>query len=224
MRYILFILILQIFNAGGGINKVATINKYKATASKAYANENYKDAVKKYKYLYDTLGVREDGVILNLGHALYKSKETEKAEKFYGMLVESRNNKIKSQAYQQIGKIQFEKKNYEQSLQEYKNALMADPSNEAARYDYELLKKYLAKNKNKQNNNKDQLEPSEFAKKIKKQSDQFVQNNQFMQAYYTMERGKEMDSTVNAYNDYIKRLLDVNEVEYKNTQKNNVEN
>jgi len=216
LRYL--VLILVWLQADDGINRIASINKHKKAAVEAYNKQDFEQSIKHYAYLVDSLDVREDEVILNFGHALFMNADTARAEEMYSVLVQSDDRSIRTSAYQQLGKIKFDQKSYEQSLNFYKNALRSDPANENARYNYELLKKYLAQQKQQQQQNQQNqdIEPSEFAKMIKKQADQLVKNNKFIEAYYTMERGLEQDSTVSAYSQYIQRLTDVSEVEFKN--------
>jgi hypothetical protein len=101
----------------------------------------------------------------------------------------------------------------EQALNLFKQAIKADPSNEEARYNYEMLKKKLdkkkkeeeQKNKDKNDKNKKQ-EPSEFAKKLKAQADKLVAQRQYKPAYDLMMEGLKKDETVSSYQKFIDRI------------------
>lgn len=211
MKYLFLILV---FIQLDGITKIAQINQYKKEANQAYMASNYKKASEKYRYLFDSLEVKEDPVILNLAHSYYQLNDTTNAMNFYTLLTESKNSHYKSVAYQQLGVIEFNQKNYNLSLRHLKNALKADPENADARYNYELLKKMMRKDPGMQDQKKDdELKPSEYAKKLKEQADLLVRNNRFADAYSLMMDGLQVDKTVGAYNEFIGKLKDVVEVE-----------
>ena len=48
------------------IGKIGKINAAKAAARKAYQSGDYEKSAKEYQYLVDSLGVREDEVLMNL--------------------------------------------------------------------------------------------------------------------------------------------------------------
>ncbi len=211
----LFAFILLFLSDGDGISSIAEVNRYKEEAAKAYLSSDYQTSAKKYRYLVDTLEVKEDPVILNLAHSYYHLNDTSNAMRYYGSLVESKNKKIKSAAYQQLGVIEYKSKNYQLALGHLKNALKANPENENARYNYELLKRLMQENPemNQDQNKQDDIEPSEYAKKLKEMADQYVHNNQFVEAYYIMQEGLQKDPTVKAYQEYIQKLGEVAEIE-----------
>jgi len=209
-----YLFLILVFIQLDGITKIARINQYKKEANQAYMASNYKKASEKYRYLFDSLEVKEDPVILNLAHSYYQLNDTTNAMNFYTLLTESKNSHYKSVAYQQLGVIEFNQKNYNLSLRHLKNALKADPENADARYNYELLKKMMRKDPGMQDQKKDdELKPSEYAKKLKEQADLLVRNNRFADAYSLMMDGLQVDKTVGAYNEFIGKLKDVVEVE-----------
>ncbi len=217
MKILSFILFLFISD-GDGITKIAEVNRYKKEAAKAYLDSDYQTSADKYKYLVDSLEIKEDPVILNLANSYYHLDDTTSAMKYYGSLIESKSPDIKSKAYQQLGVIEFKTNNYNLALSHLKNSLKANPENENARYNYELLKRMMQQNPdmNKDQNKQDDIEPSEYAKKLKEMADQMVHNNQFVEAYYLMNEGLQKDETVKAYQEFIQKLSDVAEIEFNN--------
>lgn len=122
---------------------IAKINALKKEAEKAYLEGDYQMALEKYTTLYDSLGVSEDEIKLNLAHSYYNLDDTANAKTNYNTLSASANNKLKSIAYQQLGVISKDAGKLDVSLQQLKSAIKADPTNRAARYDYEVVKKLL---------------------------------------------------------------------------------
>ena len=128
----------------GGLNDIAKINRLKVQAEEAYAQGDYQSAVKHYTTLVDSLQINDELVQLNLAHALIKAGDTTSAQRNYTNLANSSDRSLKSVAYQQLGIINSHQKKYKEALSTFKESLKADPSNEDARYDYELVKKLLA--------------------------------------------------------------------------------
>jgi Ca-activated chloride channel family protein len=139
--------------------KIRKINSAKEEARQAFVAGNYKGAIEKYKYLIDSLDVNEDEVYLNLAHAYYQEKDTANATTTYQSLTGSTKKEIASKAHQQLGIIAHQQGKLEQALSDFKQAVKANPANEQARYDYEMLKKKLddrKKQDQKDQQNKDQ--------------------------------------------------------------------
>jgi len=151
---IVFILLISILSTDPKL--VSKVNTLKKEAEAAYLNKNYQEAIRKYSYLKDSLGVADPAIQLNLAHAYYQSGDTAYAKTQYKQLINTPSNKIKSIALQQLGVMSKDAGKLEEALQQLKAALKADPSNEGARYDYEVVKKLLEKQKQQQDQNQDQ--------------------------------------------------------------------
>lgn len=190
------------------INKIARINKMKRIAEQAYANGEFEKAISSLRTLTDSLGVNEDQVLLNLGNAYFQQQDTSNATQFYSKVLSSENDKLRSQAYQQMGVINKQKNKLQEALTDFKASLKSDPLNEDARYNYELLKKILDDQEEQQNQD-DSIEPSEYAKKLKAQADKLVKQNLFEQALNIMQMGLQEDKTVAAFNEFITKLGEV---------------
>jgi len=193
--------------------KISRINSLKSEAKKAFQSGDYKGAAEKYTYLADSLGIKEDEVLLNLAHAYYLQKDTANAFTKYQPLAQSIKGEIASKANNQMGLITNLRGKSEEALSYFKQAIKGDPSNEDARYNYEMLKKKLdAKKKEDEKNNKDKKdekknqEPSEFAKKLKAQADKLVAEKKYRQAFNLMMDGLKKDQTVSTYQEYIDRI------------------
>lgn len=135
--------------------KITKINNMKADAKKAFQAGDYQGAARKYQYLVDSLGIKEDEVLLNLAHAYFLQKDTANAFTRYQSLTQSAQKNISSKANNQLGLMTNQRGKAEEALGYFKQAIRADPSNNDARYNYEMLKKKLeASKKDDQKNNK----------------------------------------------------------------------
>lgn len=165
---------------------VRKINATKSAAEDAFRDGDYKTAIIHYQYLIDSLGVKEDEVTLNLANAYYLSKDTANAFNTYQMVTESPRREIKSKAHQQLGIMANQQGRPEEALNFFKQAIKAEPSNDDARYNYEMVKKKLEEKKKeeeeKQQQNKDQEKQDQQNKdqenKDQEQKDQQEQQDQ----------------------------------------------
>jgi Ca-activated chloride channel family protein len=146
--------------------KISTINRIKSAAMQAYASGNYAQAAQLYQYLIDSLGVIEEEVLINAGHSYFQISDYEKAKQAYAVASVFGNKNLQSVAHQQLGVIANREGKFQDALQHFREALKANPSNEEARYNYELLKKKL----------KDQNSPQQQNQQQQQQNDQ--QQNQ----------------------------------------------
>jgi Ca-activated chloride channel family protein len=197
--------------------KISKINSVKSEAKNAFQAGDYATAVSKYKYLIDSMGVAEDEVTLNLAHAYYLQKDTANAFPTYQSLTQSSSSKISSKAFNQVALMLNQRGKPEQALQHFKIALKADPTNEEARHNYEMLKKKLDQKKKqdeqKKNDQDKNQEPSEFAKRLKAQADKLVAEKRYSDAFNLMMNGMKQDKTVSSYQKYIDRIKDVVEID-----------
>ncbi len=159
------------------LDKISKINSLKSEAKKAYLGGDYKTAVDKYRYLVDSLGVKEDEVLLNLANSYFELKDTSNLVSAYQPLTQSSNSKIKSIANQQLGVAANRKEKYEEALNHFKQALKADPTNEDARFNYEIVKKKIEEQKKQeQQQNKDQKKEDEKKEDQKKEEKKDQEN------------------------------------------------
>lgn len=158
---------------------ISKINGLKADAKKAYLKNDFKTAITKYRYLVDSMNVREDEILLNLASAYYNLKDTTNALRQYQSLTASSKNQLRSKAQQQLGLIADQQGKQEEALSYFKEAIKSDLTNDDARYNYELLKKKIEekkkedqKKKDDQNKDKDQDKKDQDKKEDEKKEDQ----------------------------------------------------
>lgn len=179
MSLILTILIL-ISGNNNYTDNIHEFNKVKREAEFAYNDENYHLAAEKYSYLIDSLNYQNDAAKLNLAHSLYQMDEIDKAKTIYSDISNSKDKEIRSIANQQLGVFESRGKNLQKSLDYFKKALIANPSNEDARYNYELVKKKLEEEQNQENQDQDKKQDQDQNQdqKDQKNQDQKDQKNQ----------------------------------------------
>lgn len=154
MKVLLFtILTLTVFTDPG---KIGQINTLKSEARKAFNAGDFQTAASKYRMLKDSLAVSEDEINLNLAHAYYQLRDSAQAISTYQEAAASSNNTIRSKANQQLGLINNQQGKFEEALNNFKQAIKADPNNMDARYNYEMLKKKLEKKKQEEQKKQDQ--------------------------------------------------------------------
>ncbi len=152
-------------------DKIGKINSLKSEAKKAYASGDFKMAIQKYRYLVDSLQVKEEEVLLNLANAYFHERDTANVQNTYLPLTESKNTKLNSIANQQLGVVANRQGKLEEALNYFKQALKVAPDNEDARFNYEMVKKKIADKKKEDQKNKDNKDDKKDQKKDQKGKD-----------------------------------------------------
>lgn len=151
---------------------IRRINNAKNEAKKAYLAGDYTKAIEKYRYLIDSIGIDEDEVRMNLANAYFQLNDTTQAYSSYLPLTQSKNQRLQSVAYQQMGVLNNRQGKTEEALANFKQALKANPGNEDARFNYEILKKKLEEKKNQDQQNQKDKQQEDQKKDQKDQQDQ----------------------------------------------------
>lgn len=177
MKFVIVIL-LFILTPGNDLDKIAKANKLKKEAKVAYQSGDFSLAIEKYRYLLDSMKIDDDKVRLNMANAYYQLNDTTEALNNYGVLTTSDNKLVQSTAHQQLGVMQHTQEKYKESLSSFKQALKADPTNEDARYNYELLKKIVKEQEEQQKDQQQQNKENQDQKDKEKQQKQDQQNQE----------------------------------------------
>ncbi|WP_298996985.1 tetratricopeptide repeat protein [uncultured Tenacibaculum sp.] len=190
--------------------------------NKLYNKEKYSDAAIAYR---KALGKNSkyEKASYNFGNTLYQEKKYKEAIEQFEVTTKTSKNKIEqAEAYHNIGNAMMEEKQYEQAVEAYKNALRRNPNDDETRYNLAVAQKEAKKQEqNKQNNNDNKnknnpddkdIKPSEYAKSMKQKADNALNNNDFSKALSLMKEALSKDQTTKHYQDYIKRLEDINQI------------
>lgn len=152
---------------------------------KNFDEKNYEKAETEFRN--NALEYPQEGKLhYNLGNALYKNQEFEKAEDEYKLALQDKDFKQQSKIYQNLGNLNFKQKKYQDAIKNYRNALIKNPENEDARFNYELASKFLQrqqkqKQQSKQNKEKDKKN-KEKQKQDNKQQDKQKEKQQQQQS------------------------------------------
>ncbi|MGC3946657.1 MAG: tetratricopeptide repeat protein [Chryseolinea sp.] len=155
---------------------IGKINSLKREAREAYVAGDYKTAISKYRILVDSLHATEDEIMLNLANAYYNANDTAQALSGYQSVMGSPKADIRSKAQQQLGVMNHRAGKLEEALNNFKQAIKADPNNRDARYNYEMLKKKLEEQKKKQEQEQNRDKQNKENQKDDQQKDQQKQD------------------------------------------------
>lgn len=218
MKWFLAATFLLMIQSGiGDFNRIARKNDLKEEAKEAYLQEDFEQAASLYKTLIDSYNVEDEGVYLNYANSLFQIGKAKEADPTYRELAANAQNKsIRAAAYQQLGIEATKNQNLADAATYFKQALKSNPQNDAARYNYELARKKLAqKNKEEEQEQKEdeKIEPSEWAKELKKEAERLVNQYRYQDAYNLMQEGLQQDPTVAAFNSFTERIGTIIKIE-----------
>lgn len=189
--------------------------------NKLYNKQKYSDAAIAYR---KALGKdsKYEKASYNFGNTLYQDKKYKEAVEQFEVTTKTSKDKIaQAEAYHNIGNAMMEQKQYQQAVDAYKNALRRNPNDDETRYNLAVAQKEVKKEQQNQKDNKDKngnspddkdIKPSEYAKSMKQKADDALINNNFSKALSLMKEALSKDQTTKHYQDYIKRLEDINKI------------
>lgn len=197
--------------------RIAEENQAIEQAERAFKSAEFDNSVRAHLVLLNDFDIRTPQVNFNLGLSYQLNGQEAEAQRTYTEIVNSPAYKIASYSSNQNGVIYGREDKYQEALQSFRLALIRNPENDVARYNYEMLARWLDKNKDQQEEDKkpedDQLQPSNYAKRMKAEADRMVDQFNFTEALNIMNRAMEIDETVSYYQEFIGNLTDVNEIE-----------
>ncbi len=148
-------LILIILMIPSSLTKVSDRNKAIKTAAKDYASTEYEASVASHLKLISDFELNTPNVNYNLALSYHYNGQLEEAQRTYAGLLNTPDKNLASFAYNQSGVILGEEKKYEEALESFKMALIKNHLNESARYNYELLSRWLEENPDQQDQNQE---------------------------------------------------------------------
>lgn len=173
----------------------------------AAADSLYREAL---STLDDSTGTVYSGLQNNLGLALQRQSKYAPAQEAFEEAIRS--------AASDAGRVRslFNGANAaaalgerKQALDYYRRVLLLDPTHEAARFNYEYLRRNTGGPSGGQSAN---VDPSPYAKKLKQKAEALVAETRYAAAAALMKDGLQRDSTVAAYQDFITRIEEVAQI------------
>lgn len=137
----LFILVWLWWEMPHSLNQISRNNEARQEAEAAYEAGDYVRAMHLYANLSRITTTIDPGVRLNLGYTYFQLKRYGKARSQYETLLRSDRPDLRTIAATQLGVIACFQQDSASALKLFELALLENPDNEAARYDFELIKK-----------------------------------------------------------------------------------
>lgn len=119
-------------------------------AAKSYAVADFEKSVADHLRLSSEFDISSPNASFNLALSYHYNGQVEEAQRTYQSLQSSADKLIASFSANQNGIILAQQNKYQEALSAFKFALIKDPYNEEARYNYELLSRWLQEDPERQ--------------------------------------------------------------------------
>lgn len=186
--------------------------------NEAYNEGNYAVADSLYRLAIED-EPKNARLYFNLGNALAKQGKVEEAIEAYMNSAEYAETELEK-AYVQynIGSLLAEQEEWKPAAHHFRNSLQFNDKDEDAKHNFELAslkakEKEEEEQQDQQNQNKPPEEPTEYAKAMKKRAEQLVTEQRYKDAFNLMQEALKLDETVQNYNDFIKRIDNVKNID-----------
>jgi Ca-activated chloride channel family protein len=196
---------------------------YVKNGNELYQQQKYKEAEAAYRKALVKKNQNIEGNF-NLGDALYKQKQFDKAGEQFAKIAGSNKNKaVAAGAYHNLGNTLMQGKKLEESIEAYKKSLLNNPKDEQTRYNLayaqEKLKKQQQQNKNNQNkNNKDKNKDKQNKDKDKDKQNQDKKNQDKQKQDQDKQKQQQQQQPDKLSKDDAQRMLDALNNDEKQTQ------
>ncbi len=185
-----------------------------------YADDRFDEAVIAYQRGLDEFDELEPGSVPsdlynNQGAAYYRGENPEASQNAFInsiAMAEGRDQQIRG-SYN-AGNAAFANDAKSVSADFFRQALLLDPQNADAKFNYEFVKRQLKREQqNQQGENEPPPKPSDYAKQLKARADALVAEQRYRDAHEIMTDGLKTDPTVKAYQTFIDRTASVADIE-----------
>ena len=120
----------------------------------------------------------------------------------------------KSQAEYNIGTLLSESQQWKPAVQHLRNALTYNPYDNEAKHNFEKALIESQKQENNKNEDKDNDDaPTEYAKAVKAQAEEFVRQKRYKEAFNLMKKASQFDQTIQNYKQFINRIGAVSDID-----------
>ncbi|MDR1632026.1 MAG: tetratricopeptide repeat protein [Dysgonamonadaceae bacterium] len=160
------------------------VRKELKKGNKEYKQEKYTEAEIKYRKALEA-NARSKDAAYNLGNSLYKqSKFPEAMQQYQAALAPEEDKNFAAADWHNMGNVFMSNKDYQKSIEAYKQSLRLNPSDDETRYNLALAQKLLEnqqqqndQNQDKQEQNKDEQQKQDQQQQQDKQDQQQQQQN-----------------------------------------------
>ncbi|MEF8816770.1 MAG: hypothetical protein V5A20_10330 [Salinibacter sp.] len=160
--------------------------------------------------LGDTTGAVYTGLQNNLGLALHRQGRLGAARTAFRKARRAATTEAgRVRALFNAANVAAERNDRTTALDRYREVLLLDPTHEAARFNYEYLKRQAD---GRSGDDSPTIEPSPFAEQLKNKADALVARTQYTTAAALLRDGLRRDSTVRAYRDFMARLDEIAQI------------
>ncbi len=142
-----------------------------------------------------------------LGVTAFKSGDLETATRAFSKVAEEDEADLKAEALYNLGHVAYAEQQ-PQALDYFKQALLLNPEDRDARFNYEFLK-YRQNQSRQDKDSNPPPEPSEEAKRIKKQAEELVKQGRYPEALALMKDLLQNDPTAVSFGDFVKKIEEV---------------
>ncbi len=164
-----------------------------------YGQEQYEDAINAYREGIDAVqddgpGAVHSGLLNNLGAALYRTGDMEQASIAFssaGSMALAPEDLVR--ASYNAGNAAFQAEQLEQALEHYRRALLNDPSNAEAKFNYEFAKRRL-----KEQQQQDQEQQQDQQDENQENQDQQDQDQQDQDGEQDQENQQDQEQQQNS--------------------------
>ena len=162
----------------------------------------------------------------NLGLALHRTGRPEEATSaFKEAFATAAGPQGRARAAYNAGTAAAQAGRHQIALAYLRQALLADPAHERARFNFEVVKRKLQRERQRQKKKKQppnaspppDIQPSPFAQRLKARADSLIAQHRYSTAYRLMTNGLRRDSTVRAFQSFIQRTGTVAQIDADST-------
>ena len=139
---------------------------------KEYNNNNFQEAREYYESVIEKKS-DDQAANFGLGVSAYRQGDMQSAMEAFDDIIRNNTPELKAESYYNMGNILYEQQMTEESMTLYKKALMINPNDSDAKFNYEMLKYQLQNQEQSQGENDDQKENNK-----QENSEQSKQNEQ----------------------------------------------
>lgn len=186
MRRVFFVFLSIIIAFSTPVFSQKEVRKELRKGNKEYKQEKYTEAEINYRKALEA-NARSKDAAYNLGNSLYKqSKFPEALQQYQAALSQGADKNFSAADWHNIGNVFMNHKEYQKSVDAYKQSLRLNPGDDETRYNLALAQKLLEnqqqqqndKNKDKQDQNKDEQQKQDQQQQEQQQQDKQDQQQQ----------------------------------------------